>query len=57
MNAIKRGMLDFRKGSLSNPYNEGTQRNKDWEFGFNKAYFANLEKVKENESRRRGKEV
>lgn len=50
-------MLDFRKGNLENPFNEGTQRNKDWQFGFNKAYFANLEKVKSYEARRRGQKV
>lgn len=28
-----------------NPYKENTKDNRDWEFGYNKAYYENLEKV------------
>lgn len=44
MKAFDEGVLAFKKGkNLSNPYKENTSRYRDWEFGFNKAYFANLE--------------
>lgn len=44
-------MEAFKKGDLVNPYPENTTRHRDWQFGFNKAYFFNLEKVKQRESR------
>jgi hypothetical protein len=49
MKPYARGIQDFKSGNISNPYNEGTYRSKDWELGFNRAYFENLEKVKRNE--------
>jgi hypothetical protein len=54
MKAYDEGYRDFKKGNLENPYREGTNRHRDWQFGFNRAYFANLDKVK---SRERGKAV
>lgn len=52
MNAFEQGYQDFGKGYLTNPYNKDTPKHRDWEFGFNKAYFRNLERVRENETRR-----
>lgn len=60
MKAYEEGYKDFRRGQLSNPYKEGTNKHREWEQGFNKAYFKNLEfvktknleLVKERESRR-----
>lgn len=49
MKPFVQGIKDFKRGQISNPFNMGTSRAKDWEFGFNKAYFENLEKVKANE--------
>lgn len=40
-----RGLKDFTLGNISNPYTKDTQDNRDWEFGFNKSYFANLERL------------
>lgn len=40
-----RGLKDFGLGNISNPYAKNTQDNRDWEFGFNKSYFANLERL------------
>lgn len=40
-----RGLKDFGLGNISNPYTKNTQDNRDWEFGFNKSYFANLERL------------
>jgi len=57
MNIIEKGYKSFWKGNLSNPYNVDTYRNKEWERGFNKAYFEQLERVKKYENRRRGKGV
>jgi hypothetical protein len=55
MNAFQKGMDAFKKGRLGNPYRPNTKDNRDWEFGFNKAYFSNLEKVKENENKIRNR--
>lgn len=59
MSAIKQGMKAFRKpqkvGSkyfiATNPHEEGTQKHREWEWGFNTAYFSNLERVKKYEAR------
>ena len=40
-----------------NPYTSTSFRGKEWQRGFNSAYFANLKKVKNYEFRRRGKKV
>ena len=55
-NEFKRGYKDFFVGNLDNPYNDH-YRSREWQVGFDKAYFSNLEKVKRNETRRRSKEV
>ena len=57
MNIVDKGYKAFWRGNLINPYNIGTYRNKEWERGFNKAYFEQLKKVKGYEARRRSKEV
>ena len=57
MNIVEKGSRAFWKGNLINPYNTGTYRNKEWERGFNKAYFEQLNRVKKHESRRGSKRV
>lgn len=47
------GFKAFKEGNLGNPYNENTSRNRDWELGFNKAYFSNLDYQKKREQGRR----
>ena len=44
------GARDFYRGQLTNPYNPDTSRARNWEMGFNKAYFEQLEKVKRIEN-------
>jgi hypothetical protein len=45
LSPFHKGLKDFFRGQLVNPYQAGTQDNRDWEFGFNKSYFSNLERV------------
>lgn len=49
MKPFQKGAEAFNKGKLGNPYPTATTDHRDWEYGFNKAYFINLKKVKENE--------
>jgi|TARA_R110002012_G_scaffold287532_2_gene479930 hypothetical protein len=51
MKPYDEGMKAFKTGRLGNPYSKNTKQNRDWEMGFNKAYFYNLEKVKLNEQK------
>jgi len=56
----ERGRRDFTVGNIANPYRKDSKDNRDWEYGFNKAYFFNLDKVKNIESKklsRRSQEV
>jgi len=39
------------------PYNANTMQHREWQRGYNFAYFKNLEKVKREEVRRRSQEV
>lgn len=57
MTVFEQGYKDFAKGQITNPYNPGTPKYRDWEFGFNKSYFRNLEWVRENEARRGSQRV
>lgn len=57
MKPFDEGRLAFRKGNLTNPYNPDTSRHRDWQFGFDRAYFENLEKVKTNEENRKAKKA
>ena len=52
MNIVDKGYKAFWKGNLTNPYNMNTYRNKEWERGFNKAYFEQLKKVHKHEHRK-----
>jgi len=45
------GRKAFKQGNLSNPYNDNSSKAKSWDFGFNRAYFENLEKVKKKEAK------
>lgn len=53
MKPFDEGRLSFKKGQLTNPYNPETSRYRDWQFGFDRAYFENLAKVKEREDGRK----
>ena len=52
MKANDKGYKDFTSGRIINPYNLNTYRHKEWERGFNKAYFEQLKRVKKHESRK-----
>ena len=45
----RKGMDDFHKGRLSNPFHKDTMQYREWNRGFNKAYFDRLRKVKKYE--------
>ena len=47
----RKGMDDFHKGRLSNPFHKDTMQYREWDRGFNKAYFDRLRKVKKYESK------
>ena len=56
MKPIKQGGVAFKifeKYKKGNPYRDGTQAHRDWEFGFNQAYYSNLKKVNNIEVRGR----
>jgi len=60
VNPYERGRRDFNVGTIANPYSHETKEGKDWEYGFTKAYFLNLKKVKNIESKklsRRSQEI
>ena len=57
MKPFNEGYQAFLNGNLGNPYQVNTKDNRDWEMGFNKAYFKNKELVIERELRERSKEV
>ena len=44
-----KGFNDFRRGRVFNPFNLNTMQSREWERGFNSAYFLNLKKVKQRE--------
>ena len=49
---FKRGTDDFYRGKIKNPFHKDTMQYREWERGFNKAYFDNLRKVKKYEQNR-----
>jgi len=52
----EQGRLAFKTGNLGNPYEQGSKNNREWEMGFNKAYFLNLERVKAYEQNKKTKQ-
>ena len=43
--------------STVSPYNQNTMQHREWQRGYNFAYYKNLEKLKREETRGRSKEV
>ena len=39
---FEKGVYAFKRGWLGNPYDPETIQGKEWQRGFNSAYFANL---------------
>ena len=56
MKPYEQGRLAFKTGNLGNPYEQGSKNNREWEMGFNKAYFLNLERVKAYEQNKKTKQ-
>jgi hypothetical protein len=44
MKPFNEGYKAFKEGNLDNPYKKNTKENREWDYGFTKAYFANLER-------------
>jgi hypothetical protein len=42
----EKGTFAFKKGWIGNPYNRNTAQGKEWQRGFNAAYFDHLDKLK-----------
>ena len=55
MKPFDKGIEAFKKGKIGNPFRPNTSDHRDWEYGFNKAYFANLKKVIEYENKTRAR--
>lgn len=53
VNPYEQGRLAFIQGQLSNPYNENSKfrEHRNWQLGFDQAYFRNLGWVKEREQK------
>lgn len=49
MRPFKKGIKSFNSGELGNPYPVNTEDHREFELGFNKAYFARLERQKDYE--------
>lgn len=52
-----RGISDFKRGKISNPFHPNTMQAREWERGFNLSYFQRLERVKQNEVRRGSEKI
>ena len=52
-----KGYRDFLDGNLDNPYNKNSKEYRDWELGFNKAYFKNKEQWVGKDFTGRGQKV
>ena len=51
MKNVRAGIQGFYK-NLTNPHHKDSQAYREWEFGYNKGYFENLERQKQYESTR-----
>ena len=52
-----KGMSDFKRGKITNPYHSNTMQSREWLRGFNTSFYQRLEKVKKDEARRRSEKV
>lgn len=50
---FSKGYNAFKRGKLNCPYHPNTMQAREWQRGFNKAYFDNLERVLQREEYRR----
>ena len=54
---FNQGFSAFRRNKLMNPFSEMTMQSREWQRGFNSAYYIQLERVKNAEARRRGEKI
>jgi hypothetical protein len=54
---FSKGLSDFKRGRVSNPYHLNTMQAREWERDHNIAYFQRLERVKRDEARRRSEKI
>ena len=54
---FSKGMTDFKRGKINNPYHLNTMQAREWERGYNISYFQRLERVKRDEDRRRSEKI
>ena len=50
----EKGYKDVRQGRVVNPFPDDTMQHREWERGFNKAYYEQLKRVKEYEQLTKG---
>ena len=54
---FNQGFSAFRRNKLLNPFSDMTMQSREWQRGFNSAYYIQLERVKNADSRRRGEKI
>ena len=52
-----KGMSDFKRGKIINPYHSNTMQSREWLRGFNTSFYQRLERVKKDEARRRSEKI
>ena len=50
---FNKGVNSFKRGLLKSPIHPNTMQHREWQRGFDTAYFTQVKKVKQYESRRR----
>ena len=54
---FNQGFSAFRRHKLVNPFSDMTMQSREWQRGFNSAYYIQLERVKNAEARRRSEKI
>jgi hypothetical protein len=54
---FNQGFNAFKRKKLTNPFNDMTMQSREWQRGFNSAYYIQLERVKNAEARRRSEKI
>ena len=54
---FNQGFSAFKRRKLINPFSDKTMQSREWQRGFNSAYYVQLERVKNAEARRRSEKI
>lgn len=54
---FRKGAEDFQKGRLNSPFHQDTMQYREWNRGFNKAYFDRLKRVQKYELKARSRSM